>query len=365
MANEQYEKGKIKLGYSKKQIKKAGESIRKRQPNNDAVLIIQNYRAAHLYPLTIIKNLVWKHIQKTSIQAVIARRLKRLPTIIDKLSRQTLDGFNANSICITRMQDIGGCRVIVDNRSDLLRINESLNLSRTVHSTIRMMDYTIIAKGTGYRGIHRVYKCYDKKDSHDWKGFYIELQLRTKLQHLWATTVEVVDLCEGRTLKTNPFNADPDWIEFFKVMSDFFANDDGFISLSNIEKEKRKRLLLSLNRKLCATDKLNSFNQIFSNNDLVNAHADHRYAIIAIDLNSKETYYKFYRGKDKSAAIELYSDIEKNEKYNGLFVEMDDVRQLKYAYPNYLIDTSTFLDKFDVYVTSNYWVNPSRNADEI
>ncbi|MDE9591201.1 (p)ppGpp synthetase, partial [Xenorhabdus bovienii] len=82
--------------------------------------------------------------------------------------------------------------------------NELLNDSRTIHKTIRIKDYTVDKKTTGYRGIHRIYKCYDGKDQHPWKGFLIEVQLRTKLQHIWATTVEIVDLCEGNTLKTNP-----------------------------------------------------------------------------------------------------------------------------------------------------------------
>lgn len=44
-----------------------------------------------------------------------------LSTIIDKLERPTLDGFNNNAIDVTRMQDIGGCRAIV---SDLKQLNQ-------------------------------------------------------------------------------------------------------------------------------------------------------------------------------------------------------------------------------------------------
>ncbi|EOI7705624.1 hypothetical protein AB7Y49_06805 [Providencia vermicola] len=54
MANEQYEKGKIKLSYSKKQAKKAGDNIRKNIETVNSVEIIRNFRAAHLYPLMII-----------------------------------------------------------------------------------------------------------------------------------------------------------------------------------------------------------------------------------------------------------------------------------------------------------------------
>ena len=137
MANAQYEKGKIILEYSKNQVRKAGECIRKGNGDIDnAIEIIQQYRAAHLYPLMIIKNLVWKHAQKINKNAIIARRLKRLPTIIDKLRRKTLDGKTKNSIAVTRMGDIGGCRVIVENRIELLLLDSSLDKSRTTHNSI-------------------------------------------------------------------------------------------------------------------------------------------------------------------------------------------------------------------------------------
>ncbi|RZA59908.1 (p)ppGpp synthetase, partial [Enterobacter hormaechei] len=42
----------------------------------------------------------------------------------------------------------------------------------------------------------------------------------------------------------------------------------------------------------------------------------------------------------------------------GLFVEMDDLRKLTYAYPNYLIDTRFFIDKYELYTSTNYWTRP-------
>lgn len=360
MASELYEKGKIKLVYSRSKVKKAGEAIRKSEVSQEAIMILQNYRAAHLYPLTIIKNLVWKNLKQCAPNAIIARRLKRLPTIIDKLKRKTLDGSTKNAICLTRMQDIGGCRVIVANKEQLMLINARMDVSRNVHSS-KVTDYNKNPKPTGYRGIHRVYKCYDKLDNHDWKGFAIELQLRTKLQHLWATTVEIVDLCEGLTLKTNPYSGDTLWISFFCEMSDFFADEEGFIHLANEQKNIKKNKLLFIDRELNAIQKLKSFNSIFSDKLIINLHKHHRYAIIAINRKEEKTYYRFFKEKQKIEAIKLYAQLESDEGWNGLFVEMDDLRQLELAYPNYLIDTRLFINKFKEYTESSYWVNPGRN----
>ncbi|EPY4530233.1 TPA: RelA/SpoT domain-containing protein [Klebsiella pneumoniae] len=353
MANAQYEKGKIVLEHSKNQVKKAGECIRKENGDIErAIEIIQQYRAAHLYPLMIIKNLVWKHAQKINKNAVIARRLKRLPTIIDKLRRKTLDGKTPNSIAVTRMSDIGGCRVIVEDKLQLLLLDSSLDKSRTTHNS-KVKDYIKYPKPTGYRGIHRIYTCYDKDESHQWKGFDIEVQLRTKLQHLWATTVEVVDLCEGRTLKTNPFESNSSWIDFFKLMSEFIADEEEFITLPPQAKNIIKTRLISLNDKLNAIEKLRSFNRLFSDKELDLSKIKEGYVIIALKAN--KIYYKAFKKSQKHLAVAAYSSIEKDEDANGLFVEMDDLRKLSYAYPNYLIDTRFFIDKFELYTSTNYW----------
>ena len=64
---------------------------------------------------------MWKHVRKLNLleTATVVRRLKRLPTIIDKLQRKSLDGKTDNAISLKRMHDIGGCRVILDSMNDL------------------------------------------------------------------------------------------------------------------------------------------------------------------------------------------------------------------------------------------------------
>lgn len=359
MTSEQYRKGKKVLPHSKSQVKKAGEFIRKSDGDiQDAIEIIRDYRAAHLYPLMIIKNLIWKHSQKINKSAVIARRLKRLPTIVDKLRRKTLDGITPNSISITRMSDIGGCRVILDNKKELLALNESLDSSRTVHKTHRIRNYLTQPKNTGYRGIHRIYECYDKTPSSPWKGFKIEVQLRTKLQHLWATTIEVVDLCEGKALKTNPFESDKRWTEFFFIMSEFFAEEDGFISLSNTKKSEYKSRLQALNNSIGAYNKLASFKAVFSLKEIEEKSSGKHLAVLMIDESKGVVSYAFYSESQKQSALNRYSAEENHESNNVLLVQMDDIKSIRAAYPNYLIDTSEFLSKFNTITLSTYWANP-------
>src|SRR5690554_5192874 len=95
MASKAYQSQKCTLKYSKSQIEKAGRAIRhgcKGEEREDAILKIQNYRETHLYPLMLVKNHLFQATKKVSKKGIVARRLKMLATIIDKLERPTLDG---------------------------------------------------------------------------------------------------------------------------------------------------------------------------------------------------------------------------------------------------------------------------------
>ncbi|PPW35426.1 GTP pyrophosphokinase, partial [Escherichia coli] len=71
--------------------------------------MIQNFRELHLYPLMLMKNHLARAAAKVDKdkKILVARRLKRLSTIIDKLERPSLDGGRtSNAIKLTRMQDV-------------------------------------------------------------------------------------------------------------------------------------------------------------------------------------------------------------------------------------------------------------------
>ncbi|MCQ8879666.1 RelA/SpoT domain-containing protein [Pseudoalteromonas shioyasakiensis] len=348
MVNEQYQKSKQQLAFSRKQVEKAGRIFRKKEGDFEfATEVIQNYRAAHLYPLTIIKNLVWKHVKKLHLleSATIVRRLKRLPTIIDKLQRETLDGNSDNAINLKRMHDIGGCRVILDSLDHLNELNNSLDSSRTVHS-VKSYDYIKHPKATGYRGIHRVYKSYNNLESHDYKGFQIEVQLRTRLQHLWATTVEIVDIIEKETLKTNPKMADTDWKRLFFIMGEFLAVKDGAHQLTQQQTLVYTDELAALNKKLAAFHKLDAFNRAFQLDEIKNKSKNTGFALLVHNTETQEGRVFLYAPNKKQQALTHYAEHEKQTQNNVLLVAGSDLKSIEKAYPNYLNDTSEFLSEF-------------------
>ncbi len=54
------------------------------------------------------------------------------------------------------------------------------------------------------------------------KDFFVEVQIRSKIQHAWATAVEIVDTFTNQALKSN--NGSKEWIEFFRCTSAEFAS---------------------------------------------------------------------------------------------------------------------------------------------
>lgn len=200
-------RGKIKKG------KTSDEELQ------DAMDIVNSWRVAHAYPLNTfnvnLRNKV-RHLK----DSIVAQRLKRMPTILDKLNRQPNMQF-------TNMQDIGGVRAILNNNKEVRETVRKYKQSHN-HILIDEKDYiTHPRPEDGYRSHHLIYK-YDNrlKSAKQYNGLRIEVQLRTKLQHTWATAVETMGAILGQQLKAR--QGQKEWLDFFTVVSSAFAHIEGF-----------------------------------------------------------------------------------------------------------------------------------------
>jgi putative GTP pyrophosphokinase len=81
------------------------------------------------------------------------------------------------SIRLTQIQDIAGCRLIVSDIAEQERVVQSLN-SLFEHTTVIDRRQR---PSHGYRAVHVLAGC---------QGKLIEIQVRTSLQHLWAELSE-------------------------------------------------------------------------------------------------------------------------------------------------------------------------------
>ncbi|WP_338119313.1 RelA/SpoT domain-containing protein [Streptomyces parvus] len=85
------------------------------------------------------------------------------------------------------------------------------DLPRSKNRVNKVYDYLRDDPGprdSGYRGVHLVYEYGASKE--EYLGLRIESQVRTQLQHAWATAVETMDLFSDSELKYGKGDADVD-----------------------------------------------------------------------------------------------------------------------------------------------------------
>jgi ppGpp synthetase/RelA/SpoT-type nucleotidyltranferase len=169
--------------------------------------IVDWWRAKHAQPLARIAGSLRYHVRKSQADidgfVVVTQRLKRIPTIIDKLERQP-------GMKLARMADIGGVRARVPDLESLDRLMR--RLQKTWRTIDKHHDYVADPQDSGYRGIH----LHLKKD-----GVRLEVQLRTQLQDDWANMVERASRRSGVDYKSG--KGSPAILKQFKLIADALA----------------------------------------------------------------------------------------------------------------------------------------------
>lgn len=176
---------------SKTSVRRAGSTVRKHAQGDAsdeeleaAVDVIVAYRAQFSEPLVDVNRRLRVMCQGLGVGHDITQRLKKSKTILSKLTREP-------GLDLSRMQDVGGCRVVVATLADLRRVEaEILRLwNGKVH---HIKDYVESPRDSGYRAVHIIVVS---------QGQQIEIQLRTESMHTWAETVEAFSVVTRENLK--------------------------------------------------------------------------------------------------------------------------------------------------------------------
>ena len=196
--------------YTKGEINRAGEIIKcidhYSAPDQDwAADVLANFRACHGYPINTFQATLRSKLNKLDREAIVAQRLKRTPSIRAKLQR-------FNNMQLARMQDIGGLRAILNSVENVKLLVKSYQESRFKHNLTSAKDYILEPKADGYRSIHLIYR-YQNDAAPKYNGLSLELQVRSRLQHAWATAVETMGTFLGQALKSG--QGEIRWKEFF------------------------------------------------------------------------------------------------------------------------------------------------------
>jgi putative GTP pyrophosphokinase len=184
----------------------------------NAVALLDWWRSLHAKPLTSVSaNL--RHYVKPHGHILVTQRLKRLPTVVDKLLREP-------HMKLTQMADIGGCRALLPDQGAVYDVAKRLRRNWDVQRT---RDYAAEPKSSGYRAVHLIVMR---------KVRLIEVQLRTPEQDAWANQVEEDSRRVGRNFKGGQGQTEVH--EYYAVVSELLAlREQG----AEADDELRQRLL--------------------------------------------------------------------------------------------------------------------------
>lgn len=328
---------------TKGQVNKAGDILRHNKFDDDALNTIGAWRALHIYPLQLAFNLLKKYTDRVGNKAIYGQRLKRLPSILYKLNRFP-------EIKLSRIQDIGGCRVILTDYDKLRVLSHMLRKSKNILENYK--DYITYPKHDGYRSIHLIYCCNSRKKEYD--GLKIEFQLRTKLQHAWATAVEIVDTFSGQKLKLG--EGDPDWKRFFYLVADEFAKVEGLPLHDNSIITDRMAEIKQLLEQLKVFEKLDGYASTIRTIESIREKS--KFGKKAVHIINDSCYVvccnlqirniNLFEFNHISDAQEHYLMLEKtylDTEWDIVLVRNNSIKNLKKAYPNYFADTQIFCEE--------------------
>lgn len=338
--------------YSAGQIDRAGKVLSSptatKQDVDEAIDVMDSWRTAHSRPLEMARGTLEERVKTINPNPTIATRLKREESIRGKLLREP-------TMKLSKMQDIGGCRVILRDMNEV----DSFVALYANDPAFTITDYVEDPRISGYRGKHIIWR-FEGEGEEDagYKPMRIELQVRTELQHSWATAVEVCSTFTSQNLKSDhPTVSDERWVRFFALMGSVMAIREGGGLVKGTPSEKAK--LLSELRTLVAALRVGDIMQRWNTaTEIINgATNDPKARHFLIELQVFERFRTrvnvtaYGRGKEQQAAehrVELEKDVRLKAGRQVALVAVESVDTLTVAYPNYFLDTQRFVKELDI-----------------
>lgn len=328
--------------YSKGAVDRAGRTLANANAAvgelSDALGVINNWRSSHSFPLNTMQVGLRKKARQVDPNALVAQRIKRLSSIEAKLRR-----FDRMSL--SRMQDIGGARAVVSSVAKVHQLQALYYESNHKHKLVGVDDYISSPQASGYRGVHLIYRYFSDRNA-TYNGLQIELQLRSPLQHAWATAVETVGTFLKQALKSSQGHAE--WLRFFSLMGSALAMRERGSLVPNTPKSKSE-LIEELRQTAVVLDverRLEGYGTALRTlEDPSAAGAD--FFLLALDPTEGTVSIRGYARTELERATADYLKVEKSLEARpgaeAVLVSVDSIAALQRAYPNYFLDTRAFL----------------------
>lgn len=331
------------MKYSRKKIDRAGKVITTKTADlfeyAEAMSVVDDWRKLHLPVLEELMQQLTALLDKNSIRpAFSSQRLKRMISIQEKLQRTPDMGLGG-------VQDIGGARLVFDDIPTLLKAKDCISTAKFDGFTLDhdVYDYVQNPKDSGYRSIHFVFKCHSEDENKD--GMRVELQIRTRLQHDWATAVETAGLISHSSLKASI--GDKNWLEFFMLVSAIFARKENMpvnAYYSEYSEEEYCKRFYAINSEHKFTDNLEALGVAVRLTEENSFNGG--YALILINYNEKTVGLRHFSQDEKEFANDMYARTEgkiQNNEAAVVLVAVSSVKELREAYPSYFLNAREFL----------------------
>ena len=247
---------------------------------------------------------------------------------------------------LARMQDIGGLRTVVDTPVQVRKLQALYTNGNLTHELIGIDDYIARPKASGYRSVLLIYR-YKNPSAELFNGLILELQIRTRLQHAWATAVETIGSFLNHALKAS--ERPEEWLEFFKIAGAAFA----IIERCPVAEEFAHQSAEEIWKECIAqADRLDVRNKLdalaVAANSITSDRAGGSYHLIILDAKERTVAVASFGKRRLDEANAAYAAAElRAQQADGqqvVLVATDSIESLRRAYPNYFLDTKQFLN---------------------
>ena len=292
---------------------------------------LQEFRQTFQEPISNVFNFVLGVERKVDKQCIVTYRIKRIDTIVEKLRR-----FHENpngKMNLSRMWDIAGCRCILNSTDEDKLYVLLKKMQKEYGRDCKVNDYVAEQKDSGYRSIHIYVKDHQTQKP-------IEIQIRNKAQHNWATLVEIVDLLFGT--KNKERGAESQLGRFLYLYS----------KAEDLTKEEFSEML-KIERKVKVFERMSNVltrNYLNIRRQWLKQKTKGSYFVITANKNGSEiiSFPTF-----KEAETAYYEKYLANSDSNIVLthLRMPDFNQISMAYSNYVLAMHAFFDDYRVLVS--------------
>ena len=332
-------------------VNRAGDKMRRSgfQIDSKTLEVVYNWRMAHAFPLNTVKASLRNNCFRVDKRAAVVSRIKRFQTIRQKLRR-------IPKLTLYEMQDLGGARAIFPECSSidrLLAFYEPAAMRRAgyLSEVVRCNNYIAQPKKDGYRSVHLIFRYRGTRPV--WDGLFIEAQVRSQMQHAWATTVEILETILKQRLRTS--QGDASWKRFLALMSSAIALEEKRPTVpdtpSHIDDIRRDILRIdsTIHVKGTLRGVINAITKAPKSGSgstwtvLDMRPEEDKTSVFAFPRDS------FALAARKLAAVEeaISSGEVDDPGANAVLVSVPSIEALRETYPNYYLDAGAFLTLFD------------------